>query len=213
MTFQSLQQNKSGPSPAVELHTRYGRLTNGKSKIGDWRNLLQRDFSFDELSSLINWLEVHRAGAFPSSTTILRNIKDMLAESKNDPVACRINVSMMAMDMAMMSHNNYNHRGGVVVVNDNHRGGVGHVNHYGGVNHHAGHPVEPELVQDALDKYREYLASRPPEFDFLDSPSTFVHDWFVVRARYGSPRMRRFHFEHVKFKEYIALVKRAMERG
>jgi hypothetical protein len=182
MTFQSLQQNKSGPSPAVELHTRYGRLTNGKSKIGDWRNLLQRDFSFDELSSLINWLEVHRAGAFPSSTTILRNIKDMLAESKNDPVACRIDVSMMAMDMCELIH-------------------------------HAGHPVEPELVQDALDKYREYLASHPPEFDFLDSPSTFVHDWFVVRARYGSPRMRRFHWEHPKFKEYITLVKRAMERG
>ncbi len=106
----------------------------------------------------------------------------MLAESKNDPVACRIEVSMMAMDMCELIH-------------------------------HAGHPVEPELVQDALDKYREYLASRPPEFDFLDSPSTFVHDWFVVRARYGSPRMRRFSTDHVKFKEYIALVERAMERG
>jgi hypothetical protein len=78
---------------------------------------------------------------------------------------------------------------------------------------HAGCDIEPEYIQDALDKYREYLSSGPAEFDYLDPASEFVHDWFILRARYGSPRMRRFHLEHPKFKDYISLVKRAMERG
>jgi hypothetical protein len=181
MTFQSLQNNNE-TSPAVDLHLRYGKLSIGKSKIADWRSLLQRGFTHSELDSLINWLEIHRTGAFPSSTTIVRNVKEMLVESKNDPVACRIKVSRQALDMWELIC-------------------------------HAGCDIEPEFVQSALDGYREYLATCPPEFDFLDAPATFVHDWFVVRARYGSPRMRRFHLEHTKFKEYISLVKRAMERG
>lgn len=182
MTFQSLQNNKSGSSPAVELHLRYGKLTNGKSKITDWRNLLQRAFSFEELSSLINWLEVHRAGAFPSSTTIIRNIKDMLAESKNDPVACRVPVTQEALDVWEIIC-------------------------------HAGCQIDPEYIQELLNTYREYLRTNPPWYAQLTAATEFCHDWFVLYARYGSPRMRRFSTDHPKFLSYIELVKRASERG
>lgn len=144
--------------------------------------MLQRGFSFNELDSLINWLEIHRAGALPSSTTITRNAKEMITESKNDPVACRVEVTQEAL-------------------------GVWEI--ICGV----GYPIDPEYVQTALDDYRAYLAGKPAELDFLDPPKEFIHDWFVLRARYGSPRMRRFSVEHAKFKEYISLVKRAMERG
>jgi hypothetical protein len=182
MTFQSLQQNKSGPSPASQLHSRYNLLTNGRSKVSDWKLLLERGYSFDELYSLLCWLEFHRAAALPSSTTIVRNAKEMIAESKTDPVACRVPVTQEAMDMWEIIC-------------------------------HAGCDIEPEYVQDALNKYRDYLACKPVVFDFLESPKEFIHDWFVLHARYGSPRMRRFHILHPKFINYIALVKRAMERG
>jgi hypothetical protein len=144
--------------------------------------LLERGYSFDELYSLLCWLEFHRAAALPSSTTIVRNAKEMVAESKTDPVACRVPVTQEALDMWEIIC-------------------------------HAGCDIDPEYVQDALDKYRDYLRTSPAWYFHMTPANEFIHDWFVVMARYGSPRMRRFHWEHPKFKDHISLVKRAMERG
>lgn len=182
MTFQSLQQNKSGPSPASQLHSRYNSLTNGRSKASDWKLLLERGYSFDELYSLLCWLEFHRAAALPSSTTIVRNAKEMIAESKTDPVACRVPVTQEALDVWEIIC-------------------------------HAGCQIDPEYIQELLNTYREYLRTNPPWYAQLTAATEFCHDWFVLYARYGSPRMRRFHLQHPKFLSYIELVKRASERG
>jgi hypothetical protein len=106
----------------------------------------------------------------------------MIAESKNDPVACRVPVTQEAMGVWELICQ-------------------------------AGCDTEPELVQDAMNKYREYLQTNPPWYFQMNPTNEFVFEWFTVMARYGSPRMRRFRIDHPKFVDYIALVKRAMERG
>lgn len=99
MTFKNLQTNKSGPSPAVKLHSRYNSLTIGRSRVNDWKLLLQRGYSFAEAESLISYLETHRYAALPSSATIVRHSTALFAEAKKDPVASRVPVSHEANDL------------------------------------------------------------------------------------------------------------------
>jgi len=180
MTFKELGNN-SGASPALTLHSRYNVLTNGKSRAQDWKQILGRGFSFTEAESLINYLEL-RGSAMPTSSTVVKNLSDLMSQTEADPVASRVKVTDEALGI-------WEH---VCAVD------------WG---------IDVEYIQDALNRYRGYLATGPDEYSELVPPKEFVFEWFTSIARYGSPRMRRFHLEHPKWKEYVGLVKRAKARG
>ena len=180
MTFKVLQKETTGPSPAVELHLTYVRK-NGKSKVQDWKLILQRGFSFAEANGLISFLE-NRGLALPATSTIVNNLGDLMAQAACDPVACGVQVTAEALDL-------WEH----VCSAD-----------WG---------IDAEYIQDALNRYRGYLATDPWEYSEHLPPKEFVFEWFTVVARYGSPRMRRYHLEHPKWKEYVELIKKAKKRG
>jgi hypothetical protein len=181
MTFKDLQKETTGTSPASKLHSRYNLLTNGKSRVIDWKLILERGFSYDDADNLISYLELRGAG-MPTSSTVVKNLTDLMAQTEADPVASRVKVTDEALGI-------WEH---VCAVD------------WG---------IDVEYIQDALNRYRGYLATCPEEYSELVPPKEFVFDWFTSIARYGSPRMRRFHLEHAKWKEYVSLIKRAKARG
>jgi len=80
----------------------------------------------------------------------------------------------------------------------------------------AGHEIEAEYVQDAINRYRVYLTSMDTFnllYVHLPPSRIFVKLWFTEMMPSGTPRMRRFHLEHSKFKEFIQLTTRASRRG
>lgn len=180
--FQHLRQDNK--SCLAELLARYRQITMGTARLADLKALVQRGFSEQQIESVVNWLSAHRAGLAPSSQSLVRRFKELLAEAEKDPVASKLPVSIQAYDLWERIADNSN-------------------------------SIDPEYVQAALNDYRAYFKETEGTllYQHLPPATVFVYDWFVLMARHGSPRVRRFRSDHPKFVEYLKLVKRASERA
>ena len=168
----------------ADLLTRYRQITMGTARLADLKALVQRGFSEQQIEAVVNWLSVHRAGFAPGTPSLVRNFKALLAEAELDPVASKLPVSIQAYELWER-----------IVDNSN--------------------SIDPEYVQAAIDGYRAYFKETEGTllYQHLPSAVSFVYDWFVLMARNGSPRVRRFRVDHPKFVEYLKLVRRASERA
>jgi hypothetical protein len=180
--FQHLRQETK--SRLVELFTKYRQVTVGTARLADFKDLIRRGFSEQQIEAVVNWLSVHRAGFAPGTPSLVRNFKALLAEAELDPVASKLPVSIQAYELWER-----------IVDNSN--------------------SIDPEYVQAALQDYKAYFKEIEGTllYQYLPSAVSFVYDWFVLMARNGSPRVRRFRVDHPKFVEYLRLVKRASERA
>jgi len=181
--FQELRHDKES-SPAVRLFTKYRQLTNSETKVACFRDLLQRGFTEQDVECVINWLAVHRAGSVPGSTVLLRNFKGFLAEAQQDPVACKLPVSIAARDLWER------------IESDGR-----------GID-----PEYVQAALDGYRAYLKSVEGTPV-YRHMPPGIDFVYEWFVHWATHGSPRTRRFHAEHYKFVEYMKYVKRTSERA
>lgn len=185
MMFQQLRNEVSSSSPAAQLHQEYARVSAYKSRIADWKAVLSQGISFDQAMAIIRFLENSGIPEFPMSSTIAKNAKRYLADAATDPVACRLPVSIEANELAERIAE-------------------------------TGNAIDPEYVADALNRYRAYFVAMDPkklETSYFDPPRQFVYAWFTEMMKYGSPRVRRFHPDHFKFKAYLRLVAQAARRG
>lgn len=186
MTFTQFDKNSSGPSPAARLHTQYAQLSDGRSRVGDWKQLLQRGISFEECQQVINYIRNNRAGNIPASITVARCFKDFQTFASEDPVACKIEVSRESMDLwERICQTGCDIDPEYV-------------------------EAASRLYREYLSRtYNDdgYL------YAHLVPVGDFVFSWFTELSRYGSPRVRRFHENHPKFVEHIKRLRRFAERG
>lgn len=171
-------------NPVPRLHTLYQRLSNGKSKVADIRLLVERGFSESCVEKVFNLLSLRNSGNMPTTGFIVKNFSQLLAEAEEDPVASKLPITQEAIDLAER------------ICAD-------------------GECIDIEYVQDALNRYRAYLGSNSHEFFWylLPPAQEFVYSWYVEMAKWGSPRNRRFSVSHLKFEEFLRLVRRAANRG
>lgn len=184
MTFQQLKP-ADGPLPAAKLHQLFVQIGSHISTISDWKRVLAAGVSFTEAEMVIRWLRNGGLPDLPHSRTIARNIAQYVTLASRDPMASCLTVSIEAFEMAIR-------------IAD------------------AGFEIEAEYVQDALNQYRAYLVRTPTDdllYNHLPPGRIFVEQWFTETMARGTPRMRRFHSEHIKFKEFIRLTARAARRG
>jgi len=186
MAFQDLLPKDKTGSPATRLHHEYNLQAPGRSKVADWRTILEKA-NGDELlcSRLIRFVERNLAATPPSSETIAKRFDYYCSEMKTDPVASQLPVSRMAYDLAER------------IAQD------------------TTNAIEAEYVQAALSDYRSWLAEQPQNiiYNHLPPPSQFVYTWFTEIAVYGSPRMRRFSTEHCRWRTWYLSIKQYAMRG
>jgi len=185
MTFQQLRTATEGPSPAAKLHQSYNRVAETNSRTDDWKKVLAAGVSFEQAEAIIRWLQHGGLPEFPSSGTIARNAKWYAELAARDPVASRVLVMIDAFELA------------VDIAKQ-------------------GHEIEAEYVQDAINQYRGYLNSIDTSdmlYIHMLPSRIFVKQWFTEMMPHGTPRMRRFHLEHSKFKEFVRLTAKASRRG
>lgn len=185
MPFPQLTTTTDGTSPAAKLHHLFVKVaSHNSSTSADWKKVLAAGVSFDEAATIIRWLQFGGMAIMPSAKTIAKNAKWYAELSSRDPLATVTAVSVEAFEMAIR-------------IGD------------------AGFEIEAEYVQDAIAQYREYLNNPIDGLLYLHLPPAriFVEQWFNEIMPRGTPRMRRFHLEHPKFKEFIRLTNRAARRG
>jgi hypothetical protein len=184
MSFKSLQESV-GTSPAAKLHAQYVKVAPQNSGTGYWKTVLAAGVSFEQAEAIIRWLANGGLPDLPHAKTIAKNAVWYAELASRDPMATYTNVSVEAFEMA-------------VKIAD------------------AGFEIEAEYVQDALTKYRDYLKKAPVDdilYNHLPPGRLFILQWFTEIMPNGTPRMRRFHLEHSRFKEFIRLTARAARRG
>jgi hypothetical protein len=180
--FQHFRQETK--SSLAGLYSKYKQVSKGSTQLADFKLLVQRGFSEQQIEAVVNWLSVHRAGFAPGTPSLVRNFKALLAEAELDPVASKLPVSIQAYELWERIEDNSN-------------------------------SIDPEYVQAALQDYKAYCKETEGTlvYQHLPPATVFVFEWFVLMARNGSPRVRRFRVDHPKFMEYLRLVKRASERA
>lgn len=185
MTFSQIKL-ADGPSPASKLHRDYCRVSpKNFSSVQDWKQVLAAGVSFEQAESIIRWLSHGGLPEFPAARTVARNAKYYAELASRDPMAMITQVSIEAFDLA-------------VRIAD------------------TGYDIEPEYVQDAMRRYRAYLETVQEDgllYAHMPPTRIFVEQWFTEIMAKGTPRMRRFHLEHTKFKEFVKLTARAARRG
>jgi hypothetical protein len=186
MAFQDLLPKDKTGSPATRLHRDYNVQSGGRSKIADWRTILEKA-SGDELlcRRLLRFIDRNLSSMPPSSETIAKRFDYYMLEMSTDPVASELPVTRMAYDIAER------------IAQD------------------CVHAIEAEYVQAALNDYRSWLAKQPQDllYNHLPPPSHFAYTWFTEIAVYGSPRMRRFSTEHSRWRTWYLSIKQYAMRG
>lgn len=180
--FQHLRQETK--SSLVGLHSKYKQVSSGTAKLADFRELVRRGFSEQQIESVVNWLSAHRAGFAPSSQSLVRRFKELLAEAEKDPVASKLPVSIQAYELWERIADNSNSIDPEYVQ---------------------------AALNDYRAYFKETEGTLL--YQHLPPATVMIYDWFVLMARHGSPRLRQFRVDHPKFLEYIRLVKRASERA
>jgi hypothetical protein len=181
MNFGQLQQTQDSSTPVAELHSKYNRLTHGKSRSLDWKKILQR-ISYEEAIQLQNYLARQ---PYPiKSESVVSRLDELLHEMQFDPVARKVPVSQMALDVCERISESGNDIDPEYVAD--------------------------ALIR--YTEYL-FTVAKGREHACLPTAREFVYEWFTVLATYGSPRMRVFHLEHPKWKKYLTDVRRFAERG
>lgn len=180
--FQHLRQDTK--TSLAGLYSKYKQVSSGSTKLADFKLLVQRGFSEQQIEAVVNWLSVHRAGFAPGTPSLVRNFKALLAEAELDPVASKLPVSIQAYELWER-----------IVDNSN-----------------SIDPEYVQAAIDGYRAYFKETEGTLL-YQHLPSAVGFVYDWFVLMARNGSPRVRMFRVNHPKFVEYLKLVKRASERA
>lgn len=181
MTFGQLKHTEQTGTPAAVLHSRYTQLTSGKSKIESWKQVLRR-ISYDEAIQLQNYLA--RQPFQMKSESVVSRLSELLHEMQFDPVARKVPVSQMALDVSERIAEAGNDIDPEYVAD--------------------------ALIR--YTEYL-FQVAKGREHSFLPTAREFVYEWFTVLAVYGSPRMRVFHLEHPKWKKYLTDIRRFAERG
>ena len=179
----TFQQLKPADGPTPAARLHQQYAIIGASSIKDWKQVLI-DVTFEQAEAIIRWLRNGGLPDLPHSRTIAKNAKWYATLASRDPMASCVNVTIEGFEMAIR-------------IAD------------------AGFEIEAEYVQDALNQYREYI-NQPLQdllYNHLPPGRIFVEQWFTEIMPRGTPRMRRFHLEHIKFKEFIKLTARAARRG
>ena len=181
MNFGQLQQTQNSSTPAAALHSMYNRSTNGKSKVDSWKQVLRR-VSYEEAIQLQNYLARQ---PYPiKSESVVSRLDELLHEMQFDPVARKVPVSQMALDVCERISESGNDIDPEYVAD--------------------------ALIR--YTEYL-FTVAKGREHACLPTAREFVYEWFTVLATYGSPRMRVFHLEHPKWKKYLTDVRRFAERG
>lgn len=186
MAFQDLLPKDKTGSPVTRLHHDYNLQAPGRSRLADWRAILEKANGDEVLCRrLIRFVERNLAATPPSSETIAKRFDYYTHEMSTDPVASQLPVSRMAYDLAER------------IAQD------------------CVHAIEAEYVQAALNDYRSWLSVHPKNivYNHLPPASHFVYTWFTEVAVYGSPRMRRYSTGHSRWKQWYQSIKQYAERG